>query len=66
MLLGVLDGDLVLANTIADSHGIVGEGGEGGNEGRQDMEQSFLLWRFDEMMLTKVVLVYLQLGHGRP
>lgn len=44
VLLGVLDGDLVLANTITDSHGIVGEGCEGGDEGSQDVEQSFLLW----------------------
>lgn len=33
VLLGVLDGNLILANAITDSHGIVGEGGKGGNEG---------------------------------
>lgn len=43
MLLLVLDGDLVLAHTITDSHGIVGEGGEGGDEGSQDVEETFLL-----------------------
>ncbi len=43
VLLGVLDGDLVLADTITDSHGIVGDGGEGSDEGSQDVEQSFLL-----------------------
>lgn len=43
VLLGVLDGDLILADTITDSHSIVGDGGEGGDEGSQDVEQSFLL-----------------------
>ena len=43
MLLGVLDDDLVLANTIVNSHGVIGDGSEGRNEGSQDMEQAFLL-----------------------
>lgn len=43
MLLGVLDHDLVLANTVTDCHGIVGESGEGGDERGQDVEQAFLL-----------------------
>lgn len=38
VLLGVLDQDLVLANTITDCHGIVGESGEGGDESGQDVE----------------------------
>ena len=43
VLLGVLDEDLVLANTITNSHGIVGESGEGGDESSQDVEETFLL-----------------------
>ena len=43
MLLGVLDGDLVLANAIVNGHGEVGEGSEGGDEGSQDVEHAFLL-----------------------
>ena len=43
MLLGMLDGDLVLANAIVDGHGKVGDGSEGGDEGSQDVEQAFLL-----------------------
>ena len=43
MLLGVLDGDLVLANAIMNGHGKVGKGSESGNEGSQDVEQAFLL-----------------------
>ena len=45
MLLGVLDGDLVLANTIVNGHGKVGKGSEGGDEGSQDVEHAFLLRR---------------------
>ena len=43
MLLGLLDGDLVLANAIMNGHGVVGDGGESGDEGSQDVEQAFLL-----------------------
>ena len=43
MLLGVLDGDLILANTIMNGHGKVGNGSEGGDEGSQDVEHAFLL-----------------------
>ena len=43
MLLGMLDGDLVLANAIVNGHGKVGDGSEGGDEGSQDVEQAFLL-----------------------
>ncbi len=43
VLLGVLDGDLVDADTVVHGHGEVGDEGKGGDEGRQDMEQAFLL-----------------------
>ena len=38
MLLGVRDLDAVVADAITDSHGEVGEGSEGGDEGSQDVE----------------------------
>lgn len=44
MLLAVLDGDDVGAGTSLDSHAIVRDGGKGGNEGSQDVEQAFLLF----------------------
>lgn len=43
MLLGVFDSDLLQSRPIADRHCIVRDGSESGDEGRQDMEQSFLL-----------------------
>lgn len=43
VLVVVLDDDLVLADAITNSHGEVGESGKGGDEGRQDVEQAFLL-----------------------
>ena len=43
MLLGLLDGDLILANAIMNGHCEVGDGSEGGDEGSQDVEQAFLL-----------------------
>lgn len=69
VLLGVLDGDLILANTIVNGHGEVGDGSEGGDKGSQDVEQAFLLRRVsvDEFCNVSIELMdYLQLGHGRP
>lgn len=69
MLLGVLDDDLVLANTSVYSHGVIGEGSEGRNEGSQDMEQAFLLEMVsaNECCTQSVELGdFLRLGHGRP
>ena len=43
MLLGLLDGDLILANAIMNGHCEIGNGSEGGDEGSQDVEQAFLL-----------------------
>ena len=43
MLVGVLDENLVLANSISDCHRIVGQCSEGGDEGSQNVEQAFLL-----------------------
>jgi len=44
VLLGMLDGYIVVANAVTDSHGEVGESSKGGDEGSQDMEQAFLDW----------------------
>ena len=69
MLLGVLDRNLVVANTIVNSHGEIRDGGEGGDEGSQDVEQAFLLGRVSLEGLRKgsVELLYdLRLGRGRP
>lgn len=43
VLVVVPDDDLVLADAITNSHGVVGESGKGGDEGSQDVEQAFLL-----------------------
>ncbi len=69
MLLGVLDGDLVLANTIVNGHSEVGNGGEGGDEGSQDVKQAFLLGKVSIGESCKVSVELencLQLAHGRP
>lgn len=44
MLLGVLNGDLILRNTGLDSHSVVRDGRKGSDEGSQDMEETFLLY----------------------
>ena len=69
VLLGVLDSDLVLANTIVNGHSEVGDGGEGGDEGSQDVEQAFLLGQVSIGESCKVSVELencLQLVHGRP
>ena len=44
VVLGVVGlGDLVVADAVTDGHGEVGDGGEGGDEGCQDVEEAFLL-----------------------
>ncbi len=69
MLLGVLDGNLILTNAIVNGHGEVGDGSEGGDEGSQDVEQAFLLGKVsvNESCRGWVELVDdLRLEHGRP
>lgn len=36
---------MVVGDAISGSHGEVGDGSEGGDEGSQDVEQAFLLWQ---------------------
>ena len=43
MLLGNFDCDLIVADTVMNGHGEVGDGGKGGDEGSQDMKKTFLL-----------------------
>lgn len=43
VLLGLLNGDFVLGGTVADGHGEIGEGSEGGDESSQNVEHAFLL-----------------------
>lgn len=43
MLVGLLDHDFDRAHAITGRHGEVRDGREGGDEGREDMEQTFLL-----------------------
>ena len=39
----MMDLDLVLGDAVLDSHGVVGQGREGRDEGREDVEHAFLL-----------------------
>ena len=81
VLLGVGEDNFVLANTIIDSHRVVGEGGEGCDERCQDMEHAFLLdisvsvdplvgWGNDVSGFVlppmQVRVKDVRLGHGRP
>jgi len=43
MFLGLLDGDLIVADAIIDCHGEVRDGSKGGDESSQNVEQAFLL-----------------------
>lgn len=43
VLVGFLEDDVVVADAVTGSHGEVGDGREGGDEGSQDVEQAFLL-----------------------
>jgi hypothetical protein len=54
-------------DTVTDSHGEVGDGSKGGDEGSQDVEEAFLLrlYQYPDAKNTKFN-INLQLEHGRP
>ena len=51
VLVRLLDDDVVEGDAVTSCHGKVGDGSESGDEGGQDVEQPFLLWRLAKILL---------------
>lgn len=67
MLVGLLDDDLDHADAVTRRHCKIRDSCEGGDEGSQDMEQTFLLGPSQHQFARlKVREASLPLGHGKP
>ena len=55
VLVGFLEDDVVVADAVTGSHGEVGDGSEGGDEGSQDVEQAFLLWSIISLQMLLMI-----------
>jgi hypothetical protein len=65
VLVDYLDLDVIPGDSVTDSHGEVGDGGEGGDESCKDVEETFLLC-WISINPFKMKLSCLPLGHGMP